>query len=109
METIWEGNYQFPNHQSVCSSKMAWCSVDIIARVWNHISLERARHQHSDNVYGVCITTQGFELRVKMCSTGDILCEYYHTLVHIFLNIAAIQIPHTLLECWCPALSNSTR
>ena len=32
-----------------------------------------------------------------------IVCEYYHILVHIFLHI---QVPHALLECWCPAVSN---
>ena len=34
-----------------------------------------------------------------MCNTGNILCEYYHILVHIILNLAAIQLRNTLLEC----------
>ena len=87
------------------SSLVTKMCVFTLARVLNHISLERADHQHSCKVCGVCITTLGVALWVKMCNTNDILCGFYHILVHIFLNVAAIQIPHTLLECWCSALS----
>ena len=67
-----------------------------------HIPLERAG-QHTDMARGICITSLGIELGVKMCNTGNISCEYYHILVHIFLNIEAIQIPPTVLECWSSA------
>ena len=103
METILVGNYEFLSYQNVCIYKMAWCNANTIARVLNHactcISLERVGLQHSDKVCGVCITNMGIELWVQIYNTGDSLCEYYHILVHIFLNIAAIQIQHTLLEC----------
>ena len=105
MKTNLGGNYEFLCYQNVCVHTMAGHSVNTTARVLNHISLERAGHQHCDNVCEVCITSLGVELCIKMCDTGGNVCEYYHILVHILLNIAAIQIPHTLLECWWPALS----
>ena len=62
METILAGNYEILSYQNVCIYKMAWHSFNIIARVLNHISLEKTGHQHSDKVCGVCITSQGVEL-----------------------------------------------
>ena len=59
----------------------------------NHISVKRAGYQHSDKIWGVRLTSLRGELCVKMCNTGDIVCQYYHISVHIFLNIGAIQIP----------------
>ena len=84
----------------MCIDKMVWHNSNTIARVLNHISLERAGYQLSDKMCGDCITSLGVEVQVKMCNTDDSLCEYYHILVQIFLNIVAIQIPHILLECW---------
>ena len=95
------------NLTHLCMYKMDWRSVNTIARVLNHISLERAGHQHSDKVYGVYITSLTVGLWIKMCNTGDMLCECYHILVHIFLNIVTIQLPHTLLEWWWWTLSNA--
>ena len=94
------------SYQHVCIYKLAWHNINTIARVFNHILLEREDYQHSDKVCGVCIISLGVELWVKMCNTCEMLCKYYHILVDIFLNIAAIQIPHTLWECWWPVLSN---
>ena len=47
------GYYEFLSYQNVCIYKMAWHSVNTVPRVLNHISLERAVHQHSDKVCGV--------------------------------------------------------
>ena len=96
METIFGGNYGCLNYQIVCIYKMACRSINTISTVSNYISLERVGYQNSDNVCGICITSQGVEIWVKMYYTCDILCEYCHTLDNIFLTIAAIQIPHTL-------------
>ena len=57
-EIILAGNYDFLSYQNVCIYKMAWRSVNTISRVLNHIVLERAGHQHSDEVCGVCITRE---------------------------------------------------
>ena len=73
MKTIMVGNYEFVSYQHVCIYKMAWGSVNIIARVLNHISLERAGHQYSDKVCGVCITSLEVEYGVKMCNTCAIV------------------------------------
>ena len=62
MKTILARNYEFLSYQNMCIYKIAWHSVNAIARVLNHISLERTGHQHSPNVYGVCITSLGVEL-----------------------------------------------
>ena len=43
-------NYKYRSYQTVCIYKMGWRSINAIARVLNHISLERAGHQHSDKV-----------------------------------------------------------
>ena len=109
MDIILAGNDDFLSYQNVCIYKLGWCSVNTLARVWNHISLERAGHEHSSKACGVCITTLGIQLWFKLCNTSDILCECYHILVHIFLNVAAIQIPHILMECWWPGLSNDIK
>ena len=85
----------------VLMSAVCWSQYNTIAKVLNHISLEWAGHQQSDTVGGVCIPSLEVELWVKMCNKGEILCEYYHILVSIFLNIS---IPHTLLECWWLAI-----
>ena len=69
-----------------------WPGEASIARVLNHISLERAGHQHCNKVCGVCITSLGVELSIKVCIAYDNLCEYYRILVHSVLNIGAIQI-----------------
>ena len=100
MKTILAGNYYFLSYQNVCIYKLGCRSVNTLATVLNHISLERAVHQHSSNVCGVCITTLGVELGVKMCNTNDILCYFYHILVHVFLNVAAIQTSYNLFSYW---------
>ena len=46
------GNYQFLSYQNVRIYKMTWCSINTIARVLNHISLERACHHYVDKVCG---------------------------------------------------------
>ena len=87
MDIMLAVNYDFFSYHNVCIYKLGWCSVNTISRVLNHIhvSLERADHQHSTKVCGVCITTLRVELWVKICNTCDILCECYHILVHISL------------------------
>ena len=91
METILLGNYKFLSYQNVCIYKMGWHSINTIDRVFNHTS----GHQHFDKVCGICISSLKVELWVKLCNTDSILCEYYHIIVHIFLNIAHTQISHT--------------
>ena len=56
METILVGNYEFLSNQNLCIYKMTWGRINTIARVLNHILLESAGNQHSDEVCGVCIT-----------------------------------------------------
>ena len=36
------GNYEFRSYQNMCIYKMAWHSINTIARLLNHILLERA-------------------------------------------------------------------
>ena len=79
MESTLVGNYEFLNYQNVCIYKMTLCSVNTMAI---------GCCQHSNKVCGVCISSLGVELAVKMCNTG----EYYHILVQLVLNIAVIQI-----------------
>ena len=62
METILTGNYEFLIYQNVCIYKMAWRSINTTSIVFNHILLERARHQYSGKVCGVCITSLAVEL-----------------------------------------------
>ena len=64
MENMLAGHYEFLNYQTKCIYKMALHSINTIATVLNHISLDRAGHQYSDKVCGVCITSLDVELRV---------------------------------------------
>ena len=57
METILVGSYEFLSCQNVCIYKLDKRSINTLARVLNCISLERAGHQHSEKVCGVCIPT----------------------------------------------------
>ena len=50
METILDRNYEFLSYQNVCILKMAWRSINSIARVLNHITLESVGHQHFEKV-----------------------------------------------------------
>ena len=52
MKTILAGNYELLSYQNVYMYKMALRSVNTIARVLNHISVELAGYQHHDK-YGV--------------------------------------------------------
>ena len=103
MSNILAGNYEFLIYQNGCLYKMAWCSINTIARMLSHIPLERAGHHHSNMVRLVC----DLSYESNCYNTVDILCEYCLILVHIVLNIAVIQIPHTVLECWWPALAHA--
>ena len=49
-------------HINLNTSKMAQQSINTTARVFNHTLSERAGHQHSDKVCGVCISSLGVEL-----------------------------------------------
>ena len=42
METILAGNYELLSYQNVCINKIGKHNVNTLARVLNHISLERA-------------------------------------------------------------------
>ena len=57
MDTILAGNYEFLSYQNVCIYNMALHRVNTIVRVFNHMSLERAGHQNSDKMCGVCISS----------------------------------------------------
>ena len=70
METILVGNYNSFIYQNMCIYKIGWASLYNRQSV-NHISLERAGHQHSDKVYVVSITSVRVELCVKMCKTNE--------------------------------------
>ena len=61
METILAGNYEFISYQMCVFIKWPSTASNTIhvARVLNHILLERAGHQHSDKMCGVCITSLG--------------------------------------------------
>ena len=52
MDIILAGNYDFLGDQNVCIYKPGWCSVNTLARVLNHITLETADHQHSSKSVG---------------------------------------------------------
>ena len=65
MDTNLAGNYEFLSYQNVCIYKRAWCNINTIARVFNHIPLERAGHQHSDKICEGCITSLGVEHELK--------------------------------------------
>ena len=99
MDIILAGKYDFLSYQNVCIHKLGWNSVNTLVRVLNHISLERADHQHSSKVCGICITTLGLSYELKCVIQVKFYVNVYHILVHIFLNVADIQIPHTLLKC----------
>ena len=62
MDTILAGHYVFLSYLNVSIYEMVWCSVNTIAKVLNHILLERAGHQHSNKVCVVCITILGIEV-----------------------------------------------
>ena len=62
IETILAGNYEFLSYQNVCIYNLGVSSVNTLARVLNCIPVERAGHQHSDKVCGVCILSLVVEL-----------------------------------------------
>ena len=99
METILLGNYEFLNYQNVCIYKLGWRSINTRARVLNCISLERAGHQHSRKVCGMCIAA----ILIKMWTSDNIHIQF-HMFTHSSTPRLVIQIPHTVSECWCLAV-----
>ena len=55
---------------------MAWRSVNAMARILNHISLERAGRQYSDKVCGICITSVGVEIQLWLNEHGQALKDH---------------------------------
>ena len=77
IETILAGNYEFLIYQNVCIYKLGWSSVNTLARVFNCIPLERAGHQQSLEVCGICITA--IKIYGPVCDNIHIKCDMYYT------------------------------
>ena len=90
------GNYEFRSHQNVYIYKMGGTISIQELECWIiYHWKEEAIIILIVKVCGSCISSLWVELVVKVCNTDDTLCQCDHILVHIFLIIAYIHIPHT--------------
>ena len=55
MESILVGYCEVLSYQNVCSYKLGWHSINMLDIVLSCITLERAAHQLSNKVSGICI------------------------------------------------------